>query len=167
MPIRVGLGQDSHRFSRDPKRRLVLGGVEIPGIPGVVANSDGDVVLHALCNALAAFSGVAVLGSWADQVCAERGITDSRVFLREALDRIQGWHLTSASVSVECRRPHLAEYVDRMRREVASLLGLSPEDVMITATSGEGLTPFGEGKGIQAFAVVAGIREDLWKRLRE
>jgi 2-C-methyl-D-erythritol 2,4-cyclodiphosphate synthase len=162
MPIRVGIGQDSHRFSRDPASRLILGGIEIGGVPGLVANSDGDPVFHALCNALATVTGFRVLGPYADLLCREQGVTDSSIFLTEAVSRLDAYRITSVSIAVECKRPHLEEHLEAMKARVSELLKVDAGLVVITVTSGDELTPFGEGRGIQAFAAVTAIHKGLW-----
>jgi 2-C-methyl-D-erythritol 2,4-cyclodiphosphate synthase len=161
MPIRVGVGADSHRFSRDPGRKLMLGGVEIPNTPGVVANSDGDVVLHAICNALASITGFSVLGPYADRLCSEKNITDSSIYVAEALNRLEGYLITSVSISIEGKKPKLLEYSDKICAQVAALLNIEPERVGLTATSGEDLTAFGEGRGLHATVVVAAVNSEI------
>ncbi|MBU1701480.1 MAG: 2-C-methyl-D-erythritol 2,4-cyclodiphosphate synthase [Candidatus Eisenbacteria bacterium] len=161
MPLRVGIGTDSHRFSRDPSRKLMLGGVEIPSTPGMVANSDGDVILHALCNALATITGFTVLGPYADRLCLEKGVTDSSLYLVEALNRLEGYLITSVSIAVECKRPKLIEFIPKIRGRIAALLGIDAERVGLTATTGEELTAFGEGRGIHATVIVAAVKEEI------
>lgn len=161
MPIRVGIGHDSHRFSRDPAKQFVLGGIEINGIPGMVANSDGDVVFHALCNALATITGSSVLGTYADELC-KQGVTDSAVYLSEAVNRMSGYRIASVSVSIECKRPRLEKHLNAMKGRIAELIGVEPERISLVVTSGDDLTAFGEGRGIQAFAAIAAVNEVLW-----
>jgi 2-C-methyl-D-erythritol 2,4-cyclodiphosphate synthase len=153
--VKTGIGQDSHRFVTGVDRKpLILGGVEIQGCPGLEGNSDADVVLHALTNAISGISGVNILGAVSDDLCLNRGITDSRVYLRRALETLRGYTVTHVSISVECKRPHLAGYIDQIKKSVAAVCSLDPSDVGCTATTGEGLTGFGRGEGIQVFAVV-------------
>ena len=149
--VRTGLGQDSHRFAQDPgEKPLILGGIPVEG-PALAANSDGDVVLHALCNALSGVSGVNILGETADRLC-RAGVTDSAVYLREAMAHLPG-RIVHLSFSVEARTPHLAGVIPAMRRRIAQLCHLSPDQVGITATSGEGLTGPGRGEGIAVLCV--------------
>jgi 2-C-methyl-D-erythritol 2,4-cyclodiphosphate synthase len=152
---KTGIGQDSHRFEPDGSRkRLMLGGVHIPGCPGLMGNSDADVVLHALTNAISGISGVNVLGKTSDTMCLEQGITDSAEYLKVALRTLATLRITHVSVSIEGKRPHLSAHIDSMKKSIATVLGIQPKDVGITATSGEGLTAFGRGEGLQAFVVV-------------
>ncbi|MGI6085186.1 MAG: 2-C-methyl-D-erythritol 2,4-cyclodiphosphate synthase [Acetivibrionales bacterium] len=153
--FRVAIGQDSHRFtdSRDNKK-LVLGGVVIEGYPGLKGNSDADVVLHAVTNAISGISCVNILGKRTDELCLNKGITDSRVYLKEALETLKSKKITHVSVSIEALIPKLAPYIELMRQSIAGLLNLDVNSVGITATSGEGLTEFGKGNGIFCTAVI-------------
>jgi 2-C-methyl-D-erythritol 2,4-cyclodiphosphate synthase len=148
------IGQDSHRFEAEGSLNpLVLGGLPIPGCPGLAGNSDADVVLHAVTNAVSGLHGTPVLGAMTDELCLRQGITDSRVYLAKALELLGGLRLTHLSVSIEAARPHLAGHTAAMRESIASIAGIPVGHVAVTATSGEGLTAFGRGEGIQAFAI--------------
>lgn len=172
---RFAIGQDSHRFvshdtgleslspwaaAQDAEkashagRILMLGGVALPGEPPLEGNSDADVILHALTNAISGISGVNILGTIADRMCLEDGITDSSAYLRAALDTLGNRRLVHVSISVEARRPRLTPYIPQIRARIAELAGLAPEAVGITATSGEGLTGAGRGEGIVVFCAV-------------
>ena len=156
----VAIGQDSHRFESDTVGKpLVLGGIMIPDSPGLKGNSDADVILHALCNAISGLSGVTVLGPVTDRLCCDEGITDSSEYVKEALSTLQNIRLTHVSISVEARRPHLHSHCRSIRESVARLLSLPVGHVGLTATSGEGLTAFGSGEGIQAIVIVSACRE--------
>jgi 2-C-methyl-D-erythritol 2,4-cyclodiphosphate synthase len=155
MKVKCGIGQDSHRFvSGDEEKALMLGGVEIAGCEGLAGNSDADVILHALTNAVSGISGVTILGPVSDRMCLEQGIRDSREYVRAALAALEGYTVSHVSISVECARPGLVPHVEAIRTALADLLGLPLGAVGLTATSGEALTAFGRGEGIQAFVVV-------------
>jgi 2-C-methyl-D-erythritol 2,4-cyclodiphosphate synthase len=152
---KTGIGQDSHRFETEgSKKKLVLGGVHIPDCPGLLGNSDADVVLHALTNAISGISGENILGKKSDFLCLEQGITDSAEYVKAAVGTLRKYKVTHVSVSIEGKRPHLSSHIDSMKKSIAGLLGILPADVGITATSGEGLTAFGRGEGLQALVVV-------------
>jgi 2-C-methyl-D-erythritol 2,4-cyclodiphosphate synthase len=154
------IGQDSHPFEgRDSRKRLRLAGVRIPGCAGLAGNSDADVVLHALTNAVSGISGVNILGKVSDRMCLKQGITDSRAYLRRALESLGDCRLVHVSVAVEARRPRLEKHIPAMKRSLAKLCSLAQGNIGITATSGEGLTAFGRGEGIQAFVVVSAERK--------
>ena len=149
------IGQDSHRFeSDDSQKPLLLGGIIIPGCPGLAGNSDADVVLHAITNAVSGISCVNVLGKIADDLCKKQGITDSNVYLQKAIETLGMYNIVHVSISIEAKRPHLSDYILPMRKKIAEILGITPDHVGITATTGEGLTSFGRGEGIQAFVII-------------
>lgn len=158
------LGQDSHRFSNSteiaasPERKLVLGGTVLPGHDPLAGNSDADVILHALTNAVSGLSGINVLGKKADQLCLEQGVTDSAVYLAEALKCLPPWQLLHVSLTLEGSRPHLANWIGTIKSRIADLLQLKPGQIGLTATSGEGLTSFGRGEGIQVFCLISARR---------
>ena len=160
MRIRTGLGQDSHAFDgASVDRPLMLGGVRIPHEHGLAGNSDADVVLHALCNAISSISGVTILGPVTDQLCRDEGITDSAVYVARAGETLGSFRLTHVAVALECRTPKLVPHFPAIRARIAELLGLTSEDIGITATSGEGLSAFGRGEGIQAFVIATAVSE--------
>lgn len=147
------IGQDSHRFEKDNSRKLcIIGGVTFPEVPGLEANSDGDVVLHALTNAISGLTCNNILGEIADDMCAE-GITDSSEYVKRALESLPDESLVHVSFSIECARPKITPRIPEMREAIAELLGISPMHVGITATSGEGLTSFGKGDGIAVMCI--------------
>ncbi|NLK01836.1 MAG: 2-C-methyl-D-erythritol 2,4-cyclodiphosphate synthase [Clostridiaceae bacterium] len=148
------IGQDSHRFSDDMKRPLLLGGIVIPDEIGLAGNSDADVILHALTNALSGLSTVVILGPVTDEMC-RNGITDSREYVRKALSTLGDIELLHLSFTVEGKKPKLYPYLSEIRSSIAELTGLSLESVAITATSGEDLTAFGRGEGIQVFCLAS------------
>ena len=151
--IKTAIGQDSHRFDdKGSKKPLVLAGVEFCGEDPLEANSDGDVVLHAVTRAVSGITTVDVLGPKTKMFLAE-GITDSRVYLKEGLKDLQGT-VVHLSVSIECSRPQIAPKIAEMRKSLASLLNTDEKNIGITATSGEGLTEAGKGNGIFVFAAL-------------
>ena len=160
----TAIGQDSHRFveitSPDPfMKPLILGGVTIPGNEGLEGNSDADVLLHALVNAISGVSCINILGARTDDMCFRQSITDSREYLKAALQTLGNDRLVHISLSVECRRPHMAGHIEAIRKSIADLCGLPSTSVGLTATSGEGLTDFGRGLGIQAICIITVKRE--------
>lgn len=153
--IKVAIGQDSHRFCDEQEavgRELMLGGVMIPGESPLFGNSDADVILHALTNAISGITGVAILGTVADALC-KAGHTDSAIYVSEAMLHLKG-KILHVSFSVEGKRPKLLPHIPAMRAAVADLLQISVSQVMLTATTGEELTAFGRGEGMQALCVL-------------
>ncbi len=158
--FRVGFGQDSHRFSSDATRKLVLGGVLIPGAQGLEGNSDADVVLHALCRALEQAVGRQDFSHYADEM-SRNGINDSREYVKVARIHVEeaGYRVNNVGLSIEALKPRVAAFCDAMKNVVAEILAVAPGAIGINATSGEHMTSFGKGEGIQAFAIVSIIAE--------
>ena len=151
----AAVGQDSHRFETGrSKKPLMLAGITIPDCAGLLGNSDADVVLHAVTNAISGITCVNVIGPVADRLCLEQGVKDSAVYLARALAALRTLRISHVSIAIEAKRPRLASHIPAMRASIARLCSLPVDSVGITVTSGEGLTEFGKGKGIQAFAVV-------------
>lgn len=153
---RTGIGQDSHRFlGADSSKPCVVAGIIIEGTPGLMANSDGDVVFHAICNAITSLTGVLILGGIADDLCLKDGITDSEIYLNHAMKTLKGETVVHVAISIEAKRPKFMPHLESMRQNIARVMKLDVSQVGITATSGEGLTDFGCGEGIQCFAIVS------------
>ncbi|MDM8560616.1 2-C-methyl-D-erythritol 2,4-cyclodiphosphate synthase [Candidatus Parabeggiatoa sp. HSG14] len=160
MRIKTGLGQDSHRFDFDNKtKELKLGGIVFEGEPALQGNSDADVVLHALCNGISGGTGVNILGIISDALCLKHGITDSSVYVRETLNYLKDWRICHVSFSIECKTPKITPKIPEMKKNISELLGLETQDVGITATTGEGLTAFGRGEGIQVLCIVTMVND--------
>ena len=160
--VKIGIGQDSHRFDKfNKKKKLILGGVVIDQAYPFISNSDGDVVFHAITNAISGITGINILGAVADRMC-KQGIVDSKQYLIEAIKYLSGmdYKITHISISVECKIPMLSPYIEMIKKKIVEIAGISYRDVGITVTSGEGLTPFGKGEGVQAIAVVTAIKNN-------
>ncbi|HBN85579.1 MAG TPA: 2-C-methyl-D-erythritol 2,4-cyclodiphosphate synthase [Clostridiales bacterium] len=152
--MKVGLGQDSHRFEKvHTKKKLVLGGTIIQDHVALDGNSDADVVYHAITNAISSVTGVNILGRIADEMC-KSGITDSKAYIKEAMKYMNQMTIHHVAISIECKTPKLAGVIPFMKESIASVLNISKTSVGITATSGEDLTPFGQGLGIQALCII-------------
>lgn len=152
--FRVGLGQDSHKLKEGGK--LILGGVKISEKYCLEADSDGDVIIHSLCNALSTAIGGGSLDTWAGEMF-KSGITDSREFLKEILKKVksQGFRVGNVAIMVEAGKPRLEEFREKMQLSLAKLLEIEMDKVGIAFTTGEDLTAFGKGEGIQAISVVS------------
>lgn len=153
--IRTGIGQDSHRFlPPDSTKPCVIAGIIFDQVPGFNANSDGDIVFHAICNAISSLTGILILGDIADDLCLKDGITDSEVYLLEAMKTLGNQKVTHVAVTIEAKKPKFKNRLTEMRQSIARVMGLEIAQVGITATTGEGLTDFGCGDGAQAFAII-------------
>ena len=156
---RIGQGFDAHAFKEGG--RLMLGGVEIPHTHSLAAHSDGDVVLHALCDALLGAAGLGDIGQhFPDTDPAYKGI-DSRRLLAQVMHllRARRWRVGNADLTVIAQTPKLAPYRDRMRALVAQDLGVSVNEVNIKATTTEQMGFTGRKEGIAALAVVLLLEE--------
>lgn len=155
MQYKVGIGQDSHRFlSLEVSKPCVIGGLVFEDVPGLSADSDGDVVYHAICNAISSLTGIPILGGVAIELCHQNGITDSQVYLEKALETLKRWQISHVAISIEAKRPRLQDRIPQMRQKIADTMGIGLAQVGITATSGDGLTDFGCGEGMQCFCIV-------------
>jgi 2-C-methyl-D-erythritol 2,4-cyclodiphosphate synthase len=151
--MRIGQGIDVHAFG--PGDHVVLGGVRIAHERGIAAHSDGDVAIHALCDAIL---GALALGDIGTHFLPSderwRG-ADSRVFLRHCADlmRAQGLLIGNADISIVCERPKIAPHAQAMRANLAADLGCDVQRISVKATTSEKLGFTGRGEGIAAFAV--------------
>lgn len=151
--MRIGHGYDLHALA--PGRRLVLGGVHIPHSHGPIAHSDGDVLLHALADALLGAAALGDIGQHFPDTDPAFAGADSRVLLRHvaALVRDAGYSVANIDATVLAQRPKLAPHRDAMRANIAADLGLDIGAVSVKATTTEGLGPVGRGEAISAYAV--------------
>lgn len=153
--MKVGIGQDSHRFDfEDSSKKLVLAGVVFEEHAPLLGNSDADVILHSVTNAVSGVTCVNILGKISDDMCLKRGITDSREYLKEALKYLHGKRIVHLSISIECLTPKITPKIPQIRESLALLLSIPQDCIGITATTGEGLTQFGQGLGIQVFSCI-------------
>lgn len=158
MPMqRIGLGQDAHAFAAGEKKPLVLGGVQIQEKGGLAGNSDADVILHSLCNALSSAIGGDSLGTWADELCFKHGIGNSQIYVTKIMEQVAnaGYRVVNVSISVEGNRPRVSlELVAQMKKNIAHLLCVKATQIGITFTSGNGVTAFGKGEGVNGITMV-------------
>ena len=152
--MRVGTGYDVHAFG--PGDHVMLGGVKIPYERGIRAHSDGDVLLHALCDALLGAMGLGDIGEHFPDTDARWKGADSRIFLRQiaGLMKLQGWRLVNADVTVIAEAPRLGKHRPQMRTVIAGELGVRPERINIKATTHEGLGALGRAEGVACQAIV-------------
>ncbi len=151
--MRIGHGYDAHRFSTGT--RLVLGGVSIDHPEGLAAHSDGDVVLHALCDALLGAAALGDIGHhFPDDSEAFAGI-DSRILLRRVVEAVAeaGWQAGNVDVTIVAQTPRLASHILAMRQLIAADLGLDIGAVNVKATTTEGMGFAGRKEGIAVHAV--------------
>ena len=150
----VGLGFDVHAFA--PGRPLWLGGLRFEGEPGLAGHSDGDVLLHAVADALLGAAGRGSLGEHFPEGAPEWRDADSSLIVRRAaeLAREAGWRLGNVDAVVVAQAPRVSPHVSAIRERLAGILGVEPGRVSVRGTSSNGLGFSGRGEGIAAFAVV-------------
>jgi 2-C-methyl-D-erythritol 2,4-cyclodiphosphate synthase len=150
--IRTGLGYDIHRLKRG--RRFLLAGIEIPVSKGGDGHSDGDVLAHAVCDAILGASSLGDIGelfppsdpAWKD--------ADSMELLRNAFARVKkaGWRLVNLDCVVLCEKPKVLPFRESLRNSLAAALEVSPDKVFVKGKTAEGLGPVGKGKAVEVFA---------------
>ncbi len=161
--MRVGVGYDSHRF--DSSRTLVLGGVAIPGSPGLAGHSDGDAVAHAVIDAILGASGAGDVGRHFPPGAQEWKDADSMDLLRRAVALAggRGYRPSNVDVVVITEAPRLAPLADRIRSRLAEVLGVPVDAVSLKGKTNEGLGWIGAGEGLAVHAVAlveeTGFRE--------
>lgn len=151
--FRIGQGYDAHRFTEGGQ--LVLGGVAIEYEKSLAAHSDGDVALHALCDALLGAAAMGDIGRhFPDNDSSYKGI-DSRILVRNTCAKLkaQGFSIGNVDVTIVAQKPRLAPYIDKMRATIASDLQIEIDAVNVKATTTEGMGFEGRGEGISASAV--------------
>jgi 2-C-methyl-D-erythritol 4-phosphate cytidylyltransferase/2-C-methyl-D-erythritol 2,4-cyclodiphosphate synthase len=156
--FRVGQGWDLHRLAAG--RPLMLGGIEVPGDRGEEAHSDGDVLLHAIIDALLGAAALGDIGTHFPPSDESWRGADSKDLARRAaaLVREAGWEPGNLDCTVVLEQPKLGPYKDAMRISVAACLGISPDAVSVKAKTNEGVDAVGEGRAVEAYAVAMLIR---------
>ena len=157
----VGWGYDVHRFGGDNDRPLVLGGVPIPGGPSIIAHSDGDVLLHALTDAVLGTFGGGDIGRHFPDTDPKFKAANSAVLFREVLAMADsaGTRIVHADLTIITQIPKLAPHADQIAKNLCRLLGLERHQVNFKATTEEKLGFTGQKRGIKAVAAVTGLRE--------
>ena len=152
--MRIGQGYDAHKFKDDGK--LILGGVEIPYDKGMEAHSDGDVVIHALCDALLGAMALGDIGKhFPDTDDSYKGI-DSRILLRDVMAKVRenGMKLGNADITIIAQAPKLAPHIQKMREIMAADMSTAINNVNVKATTTEKMGFTGREEGIAVTAVV-------------
>jgi 2-C-methyl-D-erythritol 2,4-cyclodiphosphate synthase len=152
--MRIGHGYDVHRFGDGD--HLMLGGVRIDFEKGFVAHSDGDVAIHALCDALLGAAALGDIGQHFPDTSAEFENIDSRILLRAVMELLTKQALTVGNVdlTIVAQAPKMAPHIAAMRENLASGLGVDVDQINVKATTTEGLGFIGQGEGVAVHAVV-------------
>jgi len=151
--LKIGLGRDLHRLVR--KRRFFLGGVELPAKRGELGYSDGDVLAHAICDALLGAVALGDIGALFPSSDPAWRNADSMTLLRSVFNIVKqaGWTLVNLDCVVSCEEPKILPYRDRIRESLARTLEVSIEHVFVKGKTGEGLGEVGKGRAVEAIAV--------------
>lgn len=154
MNMRIGYGEDIHALVRG--RKLILGGVEIPYELGLLGHSDADVVFHALSDALLGSLALGDIGKYFPPSDESIKDIDSKIILDACYKKIKekGYKIVNIDISISAEKPHLAHYLDEMRKNIAKITSAQIEDVSIKAMTNEGFDAVGEKKAIRATAIV-------------
>ena len=156
--IRIGFGYDSHRFSSEAGRKLLLGGVEIPQVQGLAGHSDADVLAHAVIDALLGAAALGDIGSHFPDTDVKWKGADSMKLLAAVVAEIDaaGWAVGNVDATVICERPKLRPFVDAIRSNLARILFPNAADVAAVSVKGktnERMDDVGAGVGIEVHAV--------------
>lgn len=154
MNIRIGQGIDFHRLEKGID--LWLGGVNIPSEKGCVAHSDGDVLLHAICDALLGAAGLRDIGFYFPDSDLQYKNIDSKIILRETFNIIskEGYTVNNIDSTICLEEPKIAPYIEEMKKAISAIIEKDPETVSIKATTTEKMGFTGRGEGVIAIAVV-------------
>ncbi|MBR3559666.1 MAG: 2-C-methyl-D-erythritol 2,4-cyclodiphosphate synthase [Bacteroidales bacterium] len=152
--FRVGFGYDSHRFA--PDRPLVIGGIAIPYELGLAAHSDGDVLIHAVCDALLGAAGLKDIGTWFPDTDSTWKNADSTVLLTKVMELMtsRGWQVNNLDCTLVLEKPKMKPYIDDMVTKLSELLQTNPENIAVKAKTNEKMGFTGAGEGIAAVAAV-------------
>lgn len=153
--MRVGIGYDIH--SLEENRKLILGGVEIPYEKGLLGHSDGDVLLHAVCDAMLGAAGMRDIGHhFPDTDPQYKGIS-SLVLLEKVYDMLdqKNFRVNNLDAVIVAERPKLSAYLDQMKSSIVKILKIELDQVSIKATTAEELGPIGQGQGMAAYAIIS------------
>jgi len=151
--MRVGMGYDVHRLVEG--RKLILGGVEIPFEKGLLGHSDGDVLLHAICDALLGAAGKGDIGQHFPDTNPEYKDISSLVLLEKVKGLIKEYRINNIDSIIVAQDPKLAPYLSKMKENIAGVLKIDKDKINIKATTTEKLGSIGRGEGIAAYAMVS------------
>lgn len=159
MKFRVGLGHDTHRLA--PGKPLLIGGVEIPHPLGPVAHSDGDVLLHALIDAVLGALGWGDIGEWFPDTDQQYAGADSAALLDKVMQKVHnaGWCLENADCIIFAQQPKLSSYKGKIAARVAAIVAAERSQINIKAKTGEKVGPVGREEAICAEVVVLLLQE--------
>jgi len=157
---RIGFGYDVHKLVEN--RKLILGGIEIPFSKGTLGHSDGDALIHAICDALLGALSLRDIGYHFPDSSQEFKDIDSKILLRKTIEmiRAKGWEIGNIDTTICLEKPKLKDHISLMQSTLAVVLGISPDQVSIKATTTETMGIVGTGEGVAVYAVALLHRTD-------
>jgi 2-C-methyl-D-erythritol 2,4-cyclodiphosphate synthase len=156
--VRTGLGRSARRFlSEDSVKPCIIAGVVFEETPGLAADTDGDVVLHAVVHAIGTLVARPLMSELFKELFYKQGITDSQAYLEEALKTLGKQKITHVALQIEAKNPQFDEYLPSMQAKLAHMLAILPSQVGISAISGEGLTDVACGEGISVLCLITSV----------
>lgn len=150
---RVGFGYDVHQLVEN--RKLILGGVEIPFSKGTLGHSDGDALIHAICDALLGALSLRDIGFHFPDTSEDFKNIDSKILLRKTVRMVRenGWEIGNIDTTVCLEKPRLKDYILRMQNTLADVLNIEPGQVSVKATTTETMGFVGTGEGVAVYAI--------------
>lgn len=154
MKIRVGLGIDVHQLAEG--RKMVVGGIEVPHTKGPLGHSDGDTLIHAICDAILGAANMRDIGYHFPDTSAAFENIDSKILLKKTVDIVaeKGWRIGNIDSTICLQRPKIKDFIPKMQQVLAEVCGIDAEDISIKATTTERLGFEGREEGMSAYAVV-------------
>ena len=159
MKIRVGFGYDVHRLAEGEE--FWLGGIKLEHVKGCVAHSDGDVLIHAICDALLGAANMRDIGYHFPDTSSDFKNVDSKILLKKSVELIasKGYRIGNIDSTIALQKPKIKPLIDEMQKVLAGVMDIDPEDIAIKATTTEKLGFVGTEEGIAAYATVLIVKE--------
>jgi 2-C-methyl-D-erythritol 2,4-cyclodiphosphate synthase len=150
---RIGFGYDVHKLVEN--RKLILGGIEIPFTKGTLGHSDGDALIHAVCDALLGALALRDIGYHFPDTSEEFKDIDSKILLRQTTEmiRARGWEIGNIDSTICLEKPKLAGYISLMQSTLAQVMDIDPDQISVKATTTETMGFVGTGEGVAVYAV--------------
>lgn len=150
---RIGFGYDVHKLVEN--RKLILGGIEIPFFKGTLGHSDGDALIHAICDALLGALALRDIGFHFPDSSEEFKDIDSKILLRKTIEmiRAKGWEIGNIDTTICLEKPKLKDHIPLMQSTLSGVLGISPNQISVKATTTETMGFVGTGEGVAVYAL--------------
>lgn len=154
MKIRIGFGYDVHKLAENEE--LIIGGIKIPHYKGSIAHSDGDVLIHAICDAILGAANMRDIGFHFPNTSTEFEGIDSKILLKKVISLIgqKGYTIGNIDATIALQKPKLKDHIETMKKTLAGVMEINIEDLSIKATTTEKLGFVGTEEGVSAYAVV-------------